>query len=108
MDMTTEERQAYWEKQVERWQASEMSMHAWCKKQGISDKTLGNWRRKLQRQKEVQNQVPSGWQEVKRTTYDRSAAMSIKLEVNEKIKIELKQGFDPKLLMDVVRVLTQC
>jgi EAL domain-containing protein (putative c-di-GMP-specific phosphodiesterase class I) len=108
MDMTTEERQVYWEKQVKRWQASGMSMHAWGKKQGISDKTLGNWRRKLQQQKEVQNQVPSGWQEVKRTTYDRSAAMGIKLEVNEKIKIELKQGFDPQLLMDVVRVLTQC
>lgn len=106
--MTTEERQLYWEEQVKRWQASGMSMHAWGKKQGISDKTLGNWRRKLQRQKKIQDRVPSGWQEVKRTSPVMPAATGIKLEVNEKIKIELKQGFDPKLLMDVVRVLIEC
>ena len=106
--MTTEERQAYWEEKVKRWQASGMSMHAWSKKQGISDKTLGNWRRKLQRQKEAQERVPSGWQEVKRTSSVRPIATGIKLEINECIKIELKQGFDPQLLMDVVRVVKQC
>lgn len=109
--MTTAERRKYWEKQVKRWQASGMSMRAWSNEQGLSEKNLSRWKRKLKTEAsglEKEQQTPPGWHEVKRKSPVKPAATGIKLEINECIKIELEQGFDPKLLRDVVEALTKC
>ncbi len=109
--MTIAERRKYWEKQVKRWQASGMSMRAWSKEQGLSEKNFSRWKRKLKAEAsglEEEQQTPPGWHEVKRKSPVRPAATGIKLEINECIQIELEQGFDPKLLRDVVEALTKC
>lgn len=109
--MTMAERRKYWKKQVKSWQASGMSMRAWSKEQGLSEKNLSRWKRKLTAEAsgpEEEHQTPPGWHEVKCKAPVRPAATGIKLEINEQIKIELEQGFDPKLLRDVVEALTKC
>ena len=106
--MTTEERQLYWEEQVKRWQASGMTIRDWSREQGLSEKTVSSWKRKLLNGKQRRNQVPAGWHEVKQKPPVKTAVSGMKLEINEHVKIELGQGFDPKLLRDVVDALTKC
>ena len=75
-----------------------MSMRAWSNEQGLSEKNLSRWKRKLTAEAsglEEEQQTPPGWHEVKRKLPVRPAATGIMLEINEQIKIELEQSFDP-------------
>ena len=85
-------------------------MRAWCKAEDISEKNLSRWKRKLAAEASVTNkiqEVPDGWCEIKSKPEKQKVPSGIKLEINGQIRIELKHGFDQKLLREIVEVLTR-
>ena len=108
--MTLAERRKYWEKQVKRWQASGMSMRAWCKAQDLSEKNVSRWKRKLAAEAtsiEKTQKVPDGWCAITSKPAKQVLQSGIKLEINGQIRIELNHGFDHNLLREVVEALTR-
>jgi len=110
MEMTLAEREKYWRKQVENWQASGISMRAWCKAHDISEKNLSRWKRKLTVEtggaQEIQK-APDGWCEVETKRTKQAIPSGIKLEINDQIRIELNRGFDHNLMREVIEALTR-
>lgn len=108
--MTLVERRKYWEKQVNRWQASGMSMRAWCKAQDLSEKTVSRWKRKLAAEAtsiEKAPKLPDGWCAITSNSEKQVLESGLKLEINGQIRIELNHGFDHNLLREVVEALTR-
>ncbi|MDN5362185.1 MAG: hypothetical protein PWP70_1232 [Moorella sp. (in: firmicutes)] len=105
--MTKAERQALWETRIAKYQASGQSVKEWCAShEGISPRQLWYWLRKYKNQ----DAIPPGESINRWLPVEVSEQSFIKqghtLLINVgSASIEVRPGFDPALLAQVVRVL---
>ena len=98
--MTREERTVRWSAIVERQARSGMSGIAWCRENNINPGRFYSWRRKLN-----ESQLESGFIELN-SSIGENTGIRISLGVN--LSIEVKQGFDPFTLREVIETLLPC
>lgn len=104
--MTKAERQALWETRIAEYQASGQSVKEWCAShEGISPRQLWYWLRKYKNQNVVSSGKSNRWLPVE-ISEKASIEQGHTLLVNVgTASIEVRPGFDPALLAQVVRVL---
>lgn len=94
--MSQEELRNVWAVRVEEFKASGQSISAWSIERGIKPGQLGYWLRKDKAPEEKTQWVPLDLGE--------STENSVTVRVGQ-VGIEVRPGFDPNLLLSVVRTL---
>lgn len=97
--MTKAEQQNLWAARVEEFRMSGQSVPAWCTDHDLKPHQLRYWLRKKVR---TSSETTFSW-----LTLDLSEAdfqSSLLLRVGQ-VVLEVRPGFDPKLLLDVVKTL---
>jgi hypothetical protein len=102
--MISNARRATWQRLLAEQQASGLSITAWCFQQDIREQTFYNWRKRLAKTEPTPSASPSQWLALAPAP---TAAHGLTLQVGPGA-ITVTTGFDPHLLAEVVRVLTQC
>ncbi|NHM26002.1 helix-turn-helix domain-containing protein [Desulfofundulus sp. TPOSR] len=100
--MTKAEKQKLWETRVAEYRASGQSAKAWCAAHNVTPRQLWYWLRKF---KESSPAGSTRWLPVelsKQSPSDQGDSLLLKIG---QACIEVKPGFDPALLSQVVRVL---
>ncbi|GFN21967.1 IS66 family insertion sequence element accessory protein TnpA [Thermanaeromonas sp. C210] len=104
--MTRAERQKLWETRIAEYQASGQSVKEWCAShEGISPRQLWYWLRKYKDQNGVSLEKPTRWLPVEISESSSGDGGNSLLVRIGKTSIEVRPGFDPALLTQVVRVL---
>jgi hypothetical protein len=104
--MTKAERQALWETRIAEYQASGQSVKEWCAAhEDVSPRQLWYWLRKYKNQDVVSPGKSNRWLPVEisdQASIEKGHALLVKIGP---VNIEVRPGFDPALLAQVVRVL---
>jgi hypothetical protein len=104
--MTKTELRNEWEARVEAFKASGQSTSTWCAAHDLKPYQLRSWLRKLQ-PKDTTTAMPSQWMSVEVGGLGHSNLESTLLIRVGQATVEVKPGFDPTLLADVVRTLSE-
>lgn len=103
--MTRAERQKEWERRVNQYRVSGESVKQWCAHNNVKADRLWYWLRKYKINKDTPCIQSNQWLPVKvcdDSTADRDNFLIIRVG---EAQIEVKEGFDPILLSQVVRTL---
>ncbi len=105
--MTKLEQQKEWENRINQYRASSQSVKEWCAANDINPGRLWYWLRKFKANNDVSLIQPDQWLPVEVREY-ASMHNALLIRVGEAC-IQVKTGFDPALLTQVVRtLLTLC
>lgn len=100
--MTNAERRNQWETRVAEYRASGESVPAWCAANEIEPSSMRYWLRKFRSEQSANTSSPQ-WLSVEvNDSIDAKDNLHIRVG---KVVIEVQPGFDPALLIDVVRTL---
>jgi hypothetical protein len=94
--LTPEEKRRFWKKHIAAWRKSGQNQADYCRSQKLKKSTLGYWRTLLSREK--------GFIEI---PVKIESQATIDIIIKDTIKIRIKNGFDPDLLIQTVRTLEQ-
>jgi hypothetical protein len=102
--MTKLERRTHWETQVTAFRASGQSVSEWCSNHQVKTHRLWYWIRQLQPTSEATSTPTSKWVPVELGDSVDPSSNHLSIRIGDAV-IEVKSGFDPVLLADVVRSL---
>ncbi|MGI6227154.1 MAG: IS66 family insertion sequence element accessory protein TnpA [Peptococcales bacterium] len=94
-----------WESRVAAFKASGQSSKEWCEVNNLKINQLRYWVRKLRSTNEPTMKSPQ-WLSVELDKPEASIQNNSLIVRVGKVSIEVKSGFDPSLLSDVVKTLT--
>jgi hypothetical protein len=97
--MTKEEWRSYWADRVVEFKASGQSVPAWC---AVHDVKIHQMRYWLKRDKLASAEKTSSWLPLDLSEAGLQNALLVRVG---KVAVEVRPGFDPKLLADVVKTL---
>jgi len=101
----THEKIQYWQNHVEVFKSSGLSREDYSKENGIRVYQLDYWRRKLARLNKTQSVIPANqWVPVKISDEAIEKDSHIDLRIG-RVRVEIKPGFDSKLLAEVLRAI---
>jgi transposase-like protein len=103
--MTKVEQQIEWMAKVTAYKASGLSTKEWCSAHNLKPHQLRYWLRKLQ-PLDSQTIEPTRWLPVEFSDPEPKNQVSTLLIRVGQATVEVKPGFDPTLLSDIVRVLS--
>ncbi|MQL53422.1 helix-turn-helix domain-containing protein [Desulfofundulus thermobenzoicus] len=104
--MTKEELRKTWEERVAAFKASGQTASAWCAAHDLKPHQLFYWLRKYKNNASAPATAPSQWltMEIDKQNPDSAQGDSLLIRLGQ-ATIEVKAGFNPILLSDVVRIL---
>ena len=89
-----------WESRIAEYKASRQGVTAWCEEHNVNPQQLYYWLKK--ENKQTISETSLMWLPLE---IDNKEAQSSLLITVGQVAIEVKAGFDPKLLLDVVNTL---
>lgn len=97
--MTKEERRIYWADRVAEFKASGQSVPAWCAAHDVKVHQMRYW---LKRNKLASAEKTPSWLPLDLSDAGLQNALLVRVGG---VAVEVRPGFDPKLLLDVVKTL---
>ena len=103
--MTKTELQTQWEARISEFRDSGLSQSAWCKTKKINLRTFNYWF--LKSNKAVSQTIkPLNWVSIKTIEMNEAPESStLSVKIGQAI-VEVKSGFDKKLLLNIVEALS--
>ncbi|KPH66467.1 IS66 family insertion sequence element accessory protein TnpA, partial [Oceanobacillus caeni] len=101
--MTRKEKRLVWEERISSYKQSGLSIAKWCDENNVHESQFYYWKKKLNTDPKVDN-TSSKWLSVEVDKYDNNPDSSILIKLGQ-ASIEIKHGFDPSLLSEVVKAL---
>lgn len=92
-----------WEKRIANYMTSGLSASNWCAANEVNIHQFWYWKKKLKTTEDTSN-TPSQWITLEMDETMTDSQSNIVVHVGH-VALEVKQGFDPQLLVDVVRTL---
>jgi hypothetical protein len=89
-----EEKRMFWQKHIAAWRQSGRSQTEYCHSQKLKKSTMGYWQTILSRERKFV-EIP----------IKMESQSAIEIVIKDAIKIQIKKGFDPDLLCQIIRVL---
>lgn len=108
------EARKHWSEILKQWRASGQSMAAFCRERGVDCRRLQRWGKRVGRPQggkplTLIPVLPRSVERMRPTVPvqlgDSAGAVAIRIRLPGEIAIEMAEGFDPKLLVDVVVLL---
>ena len=99
-----EQKRIYWKQQIEQWQQTGLSQAEYCRRNNLKHHQLVYWKRRyLKTQTEVSFAAVQ-LEDLLDIPVSADQA-SLAVVIDHHFKVEIKEGFDPKLLRQVITVL---
>ena len=96
----------FWQKTIENWQNSDMSVRKFCKAEGLTESSFYNWRKKLSCGKlQINKEVPRSHPEFIKVSLPDSEHAPIELKLSSGNILIVHSGSDTKILSSVLSVL---
>ena len=92
----------FWEKQIERWEASNLTQAEFCRRNGFKSSKFLYWKKKLRHTPKTNIslvQLPM------QPTTQAMIGQSIRLLIRNRFQIEINPGFDPGTLQKLIFTL---
>lgn len=89
-----EEKNKFWQKHIDAWQTSGQNQTEYCMKQEIKESTFRYWQTKLSR-KECFIEIPVMIE----------SESTIDIIIKNTVKLQIRKGFDPDLLIQAIKTL---
>lgn len=103
--MTKEELRSEWAIRIEAFNKSGQTQVAFCADNGLNIKQFGYWLRKYRILNPVEGKKISQWLTLKVQNHDNTSQnSSLRVRVGNAV-IEVTQGFDWELLLDIIKAL---
>jgi len=99
--LTRADKPSYWESQVSSWRGSGLSQAQFCRDHNLKARDFGYWKRKLARSSSAVTFVPL------RVQSSPSAPSSLGLVLESGLRIEVRDGFSPGALKDLIHTLRE-
>jgi hypothetical protein len=98
----------FWQKSIETWQNSGMSIRKFCKSEGLQESTFYNWRKKLtDGQSQVNKQILKNPSAFIKVALPRNEHTFLELELSSGSTLRIPSGADNKTLSSVLSVLRE-
>jgi len=98
-----EQKRIYWKQQIEQWQQTGLSQAEYCRRNNLKHHQLVYWKK---RYVETQTEVSfAAVQLADLFDIPTSDQASLAVVIDHHLKVEIKEGFDPQLLRQVIAVL---
>lgn len=98
----------FWQKTIETWQNSGMSIREFCKSEGLQESTFYNWRKKLtDSQSQVNRQVLKDSSAFIKVALPESEHAFLELELSSGSTLRIPPGADKKTLSSVLSALRE-
>jgi hypothetical protein len=101
------EKKKLWEKRFEEYKASGLSGKRWCreqgKEQGFSEYQFWYWKKRLEKNIEEEESTSTWVPVMMEDPVQQTTTITIRIGT---LEVDVKSGYDPKLLQDVIRMLT--
>ena len=96
----------FWQKTIENWQNSDMSVRKFCKAEGLTESSFYNWRKKLTGGKsQINKELLKSQPEFIKVALPDSEHAPIELELSSGSILRINPGSDTKTLSGVLSVL---
>lgn len=96
------QRQTLWSERIAEWEISGLSQSTFCQQHGLVYGTFIYWRSHL---KKLNTDVQQPAVSFLAVTYKPAKQSTLILKLNDQHSIELKSGFDPELLRQVIQAV---
>ncbi|MFO7802404.1 MAG: hypothetical protein R6V55_08935 [Desulfovermiculus sp.] len=97
--MTKVERKNQWAARIAEFKVSGQSVRAWCADHGVNPRQMWYW---LKKERQESADPKLSWLPLDLSNASLQNALVIRIG---RVAIDVKPGFDPKLLLDVVKTL---
>ena len=97
--MTNAERQNFWATRIAEFKASGQSVPVWCANQNVKSHQLWYW---LRKEKQASSKNTLSWLPLDLSDTGLQSPLLVRVG---RVVVEVRPGFDPKLLLDVVKTL---
>jgi len=99
--LTREEKPSYWQAQVSSWRGSGLNQAQFCRDHNLKVRDFGYWKRKLSRTSDSVSFVPL------RVKSQSVASSPLGLVLDSGLRIEVREGFSPGTLRDLIHTLRE-
>jgi len=96
------ERRAFWQEHLTQWQASGMTQVAYCRQHGVNRDQFGYWKKRLLSARSS-GTAPRGADFI--AVQWAAAGAPLVVVLHERLRVEVRPGFDPATLRAVVQAL---
>jgi len=100
--LTREEKPSYWQEQVSSWRRSGLSQAQFCRDRNLKVRDFGYWKRKFSQSSSAVSFVPL---RVKSSAIRPSSPLGLVLDSG--LRIEVREGFSPGTLRDLIHTLRE-
>jgi hypothetical protein len=97
--LTRKEKPSYWQAQVSSWRRSGLSQAQFCRDHNLKVRNFGYWKCKFSRSSSAVSFVPL------RVRSTPSPSSSLGLVLESGLRIEVREGFSPGTLRDLIHTL---
>ena len=98
----------FWQKTIETWKNSGMSIRTFCKAEGLQESTFYNWRKKLtEGQSQVKEQILKNPSAFIKVALPENEQAFLELELSSGSILRIPSGADNKKLNSVLSVLLE-
>ena len=98
-----EQKEQQWQRRIERWRASGLSVRAFCARHGLATASFYNWRRVLQRRAAAEQPAFVPVQVVHDAVPTQASALEVVLTDGRTVRVV--RGFDAATLRQLLAVL---
>lgn len=98
------DKQLEWQKRIETWHASGMSIAAWCRQEAVNMHQMYYWKRKCDQAIHSEDEKPTDWISLTHMDACRDKHESIVIRLDH-VSIEIKPHVDRQLLSDMIYLL---
>lgn len=99
--MTQERLRKEWQGIIAQYEASGKKQSIWCRESGINARSLNRWYNKLKKEASTSPAI-RGWVPVEIGEEFQNSPINLRIG---KVNVEVKEGFQPSLLIKIVKVL---
>ena len=100
VNRAVQERRAFWQEHLAQWQASGLTQVAYCRQHGLHRNQFGYWKKRLLSARSPD--AAPGFIAVQMV----SAGAALTVVLHERLRVEVRPGFDPATLRAVVQALS--
>jgi hypothetical protein len=99
-----DERDKFWERHLREWMSSGLCQAEYCRRNGLSSKSFGYWKRRHKEAREPVQlvEIPMAPQP---SALHRSCLSPVRVMVGSLYRIEIEKGFDPQVLDQLIGFL---
>jgi len=100
-----EQKRSYWKQHIDSWQETGLTQTEYCRRHNLKHHQLVYWKKRFLRNETGVSFVPLKLDDLLMDRPPQPERQSLRLEINNRFKVEIRAGFDTQLLRQLIFAL---